>query len=239
MCRVKIRCWTTKKIVQFALHEKQKEITLDEQRQQKEISLNAQRQEDEVILDEQRKQEKNNLINLECKQHNQNTSSTSNDFFYELCRFDSSASFLNCLRSIDNAKADLSVFEIMILLRSNLAIGSCKTHLYEFIHECGAVAIIRGLKLVESIIKYLSIRALTGLMKLNFQGPEDRILQIRCYDEIKHIAGRIASVTASIFKSDTDDLLRHGLVISKLIGEIEEIFNNRSRSSYRPPEKRI
>ena len=217
MCRVEIRCWTTKKIVQFALHETQKEITLDEQR----------------------KQEKNYLINLEYKQHNQYTSSTSNDFFYEFCRFNSSFRFLNCLRSLDKAKADLSFFEILILLRSNLAIGSCKTHLNEFIQMCGTAAIISGLKLVERIIKYIRIQAQTGCLEMHLQGPEDLILQSRCFDEIRLIAGSIASVTTRLFNCDSEDLLRCGLVISKLIDEIEQIFNDRSTASYRPPEKRI
>ena len=239
MCRTEIQCWTTKKIVQFSQHENQRVITLDEQRQKKEISLNAQRQADEAILDEQSKLKENNIINLECKQHTQDTSSTSNEIFNELCRFNSSASFLNCMERLDNAKTDLSFFEILILLRSNLAIGSCKTHLYEFIHKCDASAIISGFKLVESILKYIRIQTQTGRLEIHLQRPEDRILQSRCFDEINLIAGSISSVTTGIFKIDNEDLLRLSLVISKLIDDIEQIFNNGSRTSYRPPEKRI
>ena len=107
MCRTEIQCWTTKKIVQQ---------TLDEQKRREEISPDELRHE-EVSEVEIRQEE----VTQDAERENE-----VDGFKYcELSRFNSFDNFLNCLTCLYHVKAELSYFEILLILRSNLAIGRC------------------------------------------------------------------------------------------------------------------
>ena len=251
ICRKEIRSWTTMNIVRLTLNEqKQEAVGSDIVR----LSLNEQKQEGvgsdivRLTLNEQKQGGVGSDIpctkrvlqfNPKLTQHNQDTRHKafavnrcrhiSTEKSFELCRFDSSAHFLHCLNSLRAAKAQLSFLEILLILRSNLSIGLCQTHLMQVIEKSQACDLILCLQLVESPIKFVLRGAVKRISMMRLLGTEDRTIRVTCFHNIKLAVKLISSAAADKFPTHSQEIGKKETSIITMIDKIELIFNVRGK----------
>ena len=228
MCRTEIRSWTTKKYVQLTLDEQKQQdqvpldeqkrqdlVPLDEQEQQDLVPLDEQKQQDQVPLNEQRQQEEVSQI-LDKK-----IGGNATQIFYELCRFDSTENFLNCLKCLYAVKAELSLFEIILILRSNLCIFSCMYHSREFIKRFESLDIISALQVIEGTIRYMLRELLTGRLKLSAHEPSVKMNMHILSLQVKILM----DVSAEAFPTNREEILNPKNDVVKLLDEIVRFFS--------------
>ena len=230
MCRTEIQSWTTKKYVQLTLDEQkqQDQVPLDEQMQQDQVPLDEQNQQDQVPLDEQMQQDQVPLDEQKQEEEvskipDKKIGGIATQIFYELCRFDSTENFLNCLKCLYAVKAELSLFEILLILRANLCIFSCRYHSEEFIERFKALDIILALQLIEGTIRYMFHELLTGSLKLS---AHERLVKINMnmfscnFRYVQWLVQIMMAVTVNAFPTIRGEILNPNNEVLKLLDEL-------------------
>ena len=196
---------------------RQKEVHLDEQRQQEEVPLYEQRQQEEVNLDEQRQLEEVSQI------PNTKERSTPSEIFYELCRFDSPANFLNCLKCLKYKKNELSFMEIVLILRANLSMILCFEH--------GSAFIVKSkfntpdmwfiLLLIKSTTRFLLTEVQNRRLTLPFQDSFKPLILLICILDIQDIVKKLAKFFAAEFPNQREEVFEHERATLNMLIEIE------------------
>ena len=204
-CRTEIQCWTSKKFVKETLGKpgKQEKDTLDEHRQKEEVTLVKQSQEKEVTMGQHKKHEE------DCYK------------FCELCFFNSPENFLHCLTCLYNVRVELSCFEIMLILRTNLAIGKCPEHLAVFIGNSNVSDVLSGLQLVEQAIGYILINGLSDRMKMRFEERYDDHMSVYCFRDINSSLDQISLALLRAFPKNKKQIDERFVAVSRLINEMD------------------
>ena len=209
MCRTDIRCWTTKKIVQQ---------TLEEQRQQEDDSQDELKKQKQVSLEEQRNQE-----DICCK-----LKSTSNEIFSELCSLASPVNFIESLKSLHDMKNELSLSEILLILKSNLALDTIMKHfgmsfLEKFQHSSDIILV---LQLIKCTSRFIQNKVLSGHQMMHSQGCIDNVIQSQCFNIIKLTVQQIGSHAVNVFPDHRSETLRLLSEIVKIIEETKHLYKS-------------
>ena len=247
MCRTEIQSWTTKKYVQLALDEQkqQDQVPLDEQKQQDQVPLDEQKKQDQVPLDEQKQQDQVHLDEQkqqdqvpldEQKQHEEVSQIPDRrigdippQIFYELCRFDSTENFLNCLKCLYAVKDELSLLEILLILRSNLCIFSCRYHSKEFIVRFKALDIISALQVIEGTIRYMFLGLQSGSLKLSAHERSVKTIMHTLSCNFRYVQWQVQimmAVSAIAFPTNREEILNPKNEVLKLLNEIVHSFTS-------------
>ena len=200
-CRADIQIWTTKKIVQQ---------TLEQQKQQEDDSHDELWKQKEVSLDEEKKHEE---VCCEFK-------STSNEIFGELCRFDSPNNFLESLRSLHDIKYKLSLIEILLILKSNLAIHS---HFFKKFTQYSDIILV--FHLVQCTIRYILNKIPTNHQNIHSQRCIDHVITSHCFYSIKSTIEQIGTDSVNSFPDHRNELLAQKSRTVEIIEEMEQLFN--------------
>ena len=197
MCRTEVQSWTTKRLVQLTLDpQKQQELPLDEQRQQEEISQIP----------------------------NKKETGTSNEMFFELCRFDSSDNFRNCLKGLNAVKAELSLFEFLLIMRANLFIFPCRDHSNEFIKMFKASDIILALEVIEETIRYMVVEVQSGRMQFPSHGQTHNYMPLRCFWDLQLEVEMMMDVSVRAFPTNRKVILKQKNKVLKMLDEMDNFF---------------
>ena len=200
----------------------QDQVPLDEQEQQDLVPLDEQKQQDQDPLDEQKQQEEVSQI-LDKK-----IGGIATQLFYELCRFDSTENFLNCLKCLYAVKAELSLFEILLILRTNLCIFSCGYHSREFIERFKALDIILTFQVIEGTLRYLFRELLSGSLKLSAHEPSVTMNMDILSSNFRFVQWQVQimmSLSTKAFPTNREDILNPKNDVLKLLDEIVEFFS--------------
>ena len=212
----------------------QEEVHLNEQRQQEDVHLNEQRQQEDVHLNEKRQQEdvlvdEHRQMDEVSQTPNKEEGFTSKNIFYELCRFDSLNNFLNCLKCLNFKKDQLSLFEILLILRANLCLFRCVEHGNAFIEKFKfeARAMSLTFNFIESTIRFLLTEVQNGRLTMPSQGSYRPNTELMCVMEIKEIVQEdLVHLFAAQFPKHHEEIFEHERVTLKMLDEIEHFFSD-------------
>ena len=215
---------------------KQEEIFLYEQSQQEQVYMKNQRQEQQVYADQRRQRlvvykiKQKQLVNADLEEWREKDhvcckyQSRSNDIFFELCRFDSSENFLNCVRCLHDIKSELSFAAILLILKSNLTICTCDEHFGKFIQNSKVCDIISSLELLECTNWYILCKIIKDSLKMCPPRDAFQELLFNCFHSIKSAVEKIALAAADKFPHSRKKLYDLRLVVVALINKmLEEI----------------
>lgn len=224
LCRTTIHSWTTKKFVQFILDKEKQHPEISEYEQIKETEGSQVPPLNEGCVDlKHDKPQQGSRSDIIAGTNLGHTSNEPCETYYELCRFDSSDNFLNCLKCLDAAKAVLTFFDIILILRSNLSIGLCRKHLVQIIDGSKSCNMILGLQYIENTVRYL-LRMAQTILHLTIK-TDAREKQDNPFHNIKLAVCQISLVTVNAFPSHSEKILEKETVIIVMIDEIFQLLN--------------
>ena len=210
----------------------EEEVPMNEQRQQEEVHLDKQRQQKEGLLDEQMQQEEVHLdqprqLEEVSKIPKPKERGTPPKIFYELCRFDSSANFLNCLKCLKFKRNQLSFVEIMLVLRANLSMILCSEHGSAFLekskfnsHDMWFI-----LLLIKSTTTFLLTEVQNGSLAMPLQDTFKSFILVICILHIQTIVKeRLAKFFAAEFPNQREEVFEQERAILKMLNEIENFI---------------
>ena len=222
----------------------QEQVHLNEQNQQEEVHLNEQRQHEEVHLNEHRQQEQDHPIEQRqqddvlmdeqrqmdeiSQMPNKGKGFISKNIFYELCRFNSSDNFLNCLKCLNLKKHQLSLFEILLILRANLITLRCNEHGDAFIEKFKFEASAMSLTFyfLESTIRFLLTEVQNGRLTMPSQGSYRPNTELMCVMDISKLVHEdLVHLFAALFPKHQEEIFEHERVTLKMLDEIEHLIS--------------